>query len=92
MLFGHPSSSEAKSFKALLELFSEASGTSINASKSQLFFFNTPVSIQRNVARILGFTIAALPSKYLGAPLMVSSLKHVSWRTLLDKLEARLSS
>jgi len=28
----------------------------------------------------------------LGAPLMVSSLKHASWRTLLDKLEARLSS
>eukprot|EP00253_Pinus_taeda_P015416 PITA_15416 len=34
MLFGHPSSAEARSFKALLELFSEASGTSINASKS----------------------------------------------------------
>lgn len=92
MLFGHPSSSEAKSFKALLELFSEASGTSINASKSQLFFFNTPVSIQRNIAHILGFTIAVLPSKYLGAPLMVSALKNASWRMLLDKLEARLSS
>eukprot|EP00253_Pinus_taeda_P020881 PITA_20881 len=92
MLFGHPSSAEAKSFKALLELFSEASGTSINASKSQLFFFNTPIPTQRNIARILGFTIATLPSKYLGAPLMLSALKHASWRSLLDKLEARLSS
>eukprot|EP00253_Pinus_taeda_P009559 PITA_09559 len=92
MLFGHPSSLEAKAFKALLSLFSEASGTLINATKSQLFFFNTPISTQKNIARILGFTIAALPSKYLGAPLMVSTLKHASWRTLLDKLEARLSS
>eukprot|EP00253_Pinus_taeda_P011233 PITA_11233 len=82
----------AKSFKSFLSLFSEASGTSINASKSQLFFFNTPVSTQRNISRILGFSIAALPSKYLGAPLMASALKHASWRTLLDKLEARLSS
>eukprot|EP00253_Pinus_taeda_P023386 PITA_23386 len=92
MLFGHPSSLEAKAFKALLSLFSEGSGTSINANKSQLFFFNTPVSTQRNIARILGFSIAVLPSKYLGALLMVSALKHASWRTLLDKLEARLSS
>eukprot|EP00253_Pinus_taeda_P006641 PITA_06641 len=92
MLFGHPSSQEAKAFKSLRSLFSEASGTSINASKSQLFFFNAPVSTQRNIARILGFFIAALPSKYLGAHLMASALKHASWRMLLDKLEARLSS
>eukprot|EP00253_Pinus_taeda_P017014 PITA_17014 len=92
MLFGHPSSQEAKAFKSPLSLFSEASGTSINASKSQLFFFNSPVSTQRNIARILGFSIAVLPSKYLGAPLMASALKHASWRTLLDKLEAQLSS
>eukprot|EP00253_Pinus_taeda_P005215 PITA_05215 len=92
MLFGHSSSQEAKAFKSLFSLFSEASGTSINASKSQLFFFNTPVSTQCNIARILGFSIATLPSKYLGAPLMASALKHTSWGTLLDKLEARLSS
>jgi len=42
MLFGHPSSQEASVFKTLLSIFSNASGTSINASKSQLYFFNTP--------------------------------------------------
>eukprot|EP00253_Pinus_taeda_P002817 PITA_02817 len=35
---------------------------------------------------------AKLPSSYLGAPLIASILKHSSWRSLLDKLEARLSS
>eukprot|EP00253_Pinus_taeda_P015536 PITA_15536 len=79
-------------FKSLLTLYSDASGTSINASKSQLFFFNTPPSTQRNISRILGFTISHLPSKYLGAPLSDSAIKHASWRSLLDKLESKLSS
>jgi len=42
MLFGHPSSKEASALKSLLSLFSDASGTSINAAKSQLFFLSTP--------------------------------------------------
>lgn len=42
MLFGHPSSQEASVFKSLLSIFSDASSTSIDASKSQLYFFNTP--------------------------------------------------
>jgi len=92
MLFGHPSAQEASAFKSLLNLFSEASGTTINASKSQLFFFHTPTLTQRNVARILGFLIAVLPSKYLGAPPLESVIKHASWRSLLDHLETRLSS
>eukprot|EP00253_Pinus_taeda_P017956 PITA_17956 len=92
MLFGHPSSQEAYAFKDLLSLFSEASGTSINATKSQLFFFHTPASTQRNIARILGYSIATLPSKYLGAPLLDSAIKNASWITLIDKLESRLSS
>jgi len=92
MLFGHPSSQEAKAFKHILSLFYEASSTSINAFKSQLFFFNSPTSTQRNITRILGFSTVALPSKYLGAPLLDLAIKHASWRTLLDKLDSRLSS
>eukprot|EP00253_Pinus_taeda_P001588 PITA_01588 len=92
MLFGHPSVKEASAFNSLLSLFSEASGTSINAAKSQLFFFNTPPSTQRNIARVLGFTISHLPSKYLGAPLSDSVIKQVSWRSLPDKLDSKLSS
>jgi len=92
MLFGHPSSKEASALKSLLSLFSDASGTSINAAKSQLFFFSTPPSTQRHIARILGYPISHLPSKYLGAPLSNSAIKHASWRLLLDKLESKLST
>jgi len=90
MLFGHPSVQEARLLKTILSNFSEASRALINQVKSQIFFFNTPAPTQRAIARILGFTIASLPSKYIGAPLMASALKHSSWKDLLEKLEARL--
>eukprot|EP00253_Pinus_taeda_P012160 PITA_12160 len=91
MLFAHPSVQEARLLKDLLSTFSEASGALINRIKSQIFFFNTPVATQNSITQILGFTIAKLPSKYLGAPMIVSALKHASWTDLLDKFEAKLS-
>eukprot|EP00253_Pinus_taeda_P015835 PITA_15835 len=90
MLFGHPSVQEARSFKSIISNFSESSGALINKVKSEIFFFNTPPTTQRAIARILGFTIASLPSKYLGAPLFALALKHSSWSCLLEKLEAKL--
>jgi len=90
MLFAHPLVQEARLVKSILSTFSDASGALINRVKSQIFFFNTPASTQRAIEHILGFTSASLPSKYLGAPLMSSTLKHSSWKQLLEKLEARL--
>eukprot|EP00253_Pinus_taeda_P030690 PITA_30690 len=90
MLFGHPSVHEARAFKALL--FSEASSTTINTSKSQIFFFHTPIPTQRIITRIIGFSQAKLPSQYLGAPLIDSALKHASWDQLIEKMKSRLMS
>eukprot|EP00253_Pinus_taeda_P016954 PITA_16954 len=90
ILFGHPLVQEACILKSLLSNFSDASGALINRVKSQIFFFNTPAPTQKSIARILGFTIASLPSKYLRAPLIASALKHSSWKDLLENLEARL--
>eukprot|EP00253_Pinus_taeda_P008091 PITA_08091 len=56
-----------------------------------IFFFNTPPVVKSAIVRILGFPIATLPSKYLGAPLTVSAIKHSSWRNLIEKLESRLN-
>jgi hypothetical protein len=91
LLFGYPSVQEASCFKTLLNDFSEASGTNLNCSKSQIFFFHTPPSVKITVTRILGFPSASLPSKYLGALLTASAIKHSSWRSLLEKLESRLN-
>eukprot|EP00253_Pinus_taeda_P025694 PITA_25694 len=91
MLFGYPSVQEASRFKSLLNEFSEALGTSINNSKSQIFFFHTPPIFNHAVARILGFPTTTLPAKYLGAPLIASAIKHSSWHILIEKLESRLN-
>eukprot|EP00253_Pinus_taeda_P030654 PITA_30654 len=90
MIFGHPSVQEARALNSLLNIFSTASGACINRIKSQIFFFNTHPTTQRSIARILGFSIAPLPSTYLGAPLIESARKHSSWTILLEKLENRL--
>eukprot|EP00253_Pinus_taeda_P022503 PITA_22503 len=92
MLYGHPLVQEARQLKSLLADFSEASGAAINQSKFQIFFFHTPSAIQPAILRILKFTSAKLPSTYLGAPLIASNLKHSAWKSLLEKLEAKLSS
>eukprot|EP00253_Pinus_taeda_P025653 PITA_25653 len=91
MLFGHPSVQEARNLRDLLSIFSDATGALINQIKSQIFFFITPVTTQNSIAKILGFTIAKLPSKYLGAPMIASALKHAAWTDLLDNFEAKLS-
>lgn len=90
MRFGHPSVNEARTSKVLLDTFPAASGTTINTTKSQFFFFNTPITTQRIIARIISFSQAKLPSQYLGAPLIDYTLKHVSWHQLLEKMDSRL--
>ena len=60
--------------------------------KSHILFFNAPNITQRNIVRILVFSIATLPTKYLGDPLTDTTIKHSSWFELLDKLERKLSS
>eukprot|EP00253_Pinus_taeda_P016963 PITA_16963 len=91
MLYGYPSAQEDSCLKSLLNDFSEASGTQVNNSKSQIFFFHTPPSVKSAVSRILGFETASLPSTYLGAPLTASAIKQPAWRTLLEKLDSKLN-
>ena len=54
-LMGEPTLQEARTLKSILENFAATSRTSINERKSQIFFFNTPLRIQLNIARELGF-------------------------------------
>lgn len=68
MLFVHQLVQEACQYKSLLTNFSDASRARIDKAKSQIFFFHTLAVTQASIARILGFTIASLPSKYLGRP------------------------
>ena len=91
-LMGSPTLREAKTLKSILDKFAATSGTSINETKSQIFFFNTPLRIQLTITREMGFQHNSLPTKYLGIQLFENSLKKVHWNNLLAALDHRLSS
>jgi hypothetical protein len=55
MLLENLTVGEAKQIKQVLNDFMEASGISINQGKSQLFFLNTPLTIQAHLKDILGY-------------------------------------
>jgi hypothetical protein len=44
------------------------------------------------MATLLGFQPSSLPTKYLGAPLLLKALHNPSWEEIMAKLEAKLSS
>jgi hypothetical protein len=73
-------------------VFGEASGVEINHSKSMIFFFNTNLTIQRNLANILGFELKALPTKYLGISLTDKAYKMSTWEGIINKLEERVKN
>jgi hypothetical protein len=88
---GVPTVREALRIKSIINLFCEASGMDVNLSKSQIFFFNTPVEIQHHLTLLLGFTRSTLPSTYLGIPLIDNPLRNLSWDSLLSKFRKKLS-
>ena len=89
MFHNTPSAKEAKGFKAILNLFSQASGMDLNLDKSSICFFNMHVAVQRHLTNILGFKIRSLPSKYLGIPLTDKPWQKIHWEHLLSKLTNR---
>lgn len=75
MLFCIVSLREFKRMKDILDLFMEASGTQTNKEKSCAYFFNTTGNVKTYLARVLGFKEGELPTKYLGIPLAIKTLK-----------------
>ena len=80
MLMGPSTIQEARGLKEGSDIFLEASGLKINKDESQVYFFNTPKITKRNILIILEFSEGAFPSKYLGAPLVESTIRKISWK------------
>ena len=74
-----------------MNTFLEASSLEINKEKYQTYFINTPRITKRSILKILEFSEGSLPSKYLGAPLAKSTIKQISWKDLLDKINKKLN-
>ena len=67
-----------------------AAGTKVILAKSKIFFFNTDISIQRNLSRILGFQRDMLLSGYLGVPLTDKPLSKAIWEPVTNKLQDKI--
>jgi hypothetical protein len=92
MLLNTPTAQEENKLSSILNDFSEASGTTFNLEKSQLFFFNTPVAIQQHISQLLTILVYTLPTQYLGLPLSDSTALNLSWDSLLLSISNRLST
>lgn len=90
MLQGIPTVKEDLAYKQILNDFAMASGMEVNLSNSKIFFFNTNISIQRNISRILGFQRESLPSKYLGVPLTAKPLHKGILEPVINKLQDKI--
>jgi len=90
MLQGTPTVKEARAFKQILNEFALVAHTKVSLTKSKIFFFNTDISIQRNLSRILGFQRESLPAKYLGVPLTDKPLHKEIWEPVLNKLKEKI--
>jgi len=90
MLHGTPIVTESKAFKQILSEFAREVGTEVSLTKSNIFFFNTDISIQINLSRILGFQRESLPVKYLGVPLTDKLLHKDIWEPVLNKLKDKI--
>jgi len=86
MLLGVPMVKESLAYKQILCDFSMATSMEVNLSKSKIFFFNTNITIQRNISRILGFQREIIPSKYLGVPLTDKPLHRSIWEMVINNM------
>jgi hypothetical protein len=87
MMMGSPTAKEAQKINCILKDFCDASDSSISLENSQIFFFNTPLSIQNHITRLLGFSWSSLSSNYLGVPLI-----NNSYDSLINSLHTHLKS
>jgi hypothetical protein len=89
-LMNIPTMQEANKLISILSDFSEASNTTFNLAKSQLFFFNTPEAIQQHLSQFLNTLVYTLLSRYLGLPLSDSIAINISWDSLLLSISNHL--
>ena len=70
IFFVEGSMAAAEKFSALLDMFSDFSGLSLNRAKSTFIGFGMFVEERDRCARILATPTGSLPIRYLGLPLV----------------------
>ena len=80
----------AEKVSALLDLFSDFSGLSLNRAKSTFIGFGMSAEERDRCARILDTPAGSLPIRYLGLPLVEGRITTREWQPVLETMERRL--
>lgn len=89
-LTGEASEQEARLMKKTLEIYGKIPGQKIFWAKSEIFFFNTPISRRMAICRILNIKQGSLPSRYLGIPLFQGRNKSDVWKGLVERSSGKV--
>ena len=80
----------AEKVSALLDMFSDFSGLSLNQAKSTFIGFGMSAEERDRCARILATPAGSLPIRYLGLPLVEGQMTIREWQPVLEAMERRL--
>ncbi|XP_071699638.1 uncharacterized protein [Rutidosis leptorrhynchoides] len=89
-LFSHANTNSVSIIAATLEEFKQCSGLAPSMEKSMAFFANVSQIIKNAILTILPFDEGKLPVRYLGVPLVSSSLLHHGCKVLVDRVRCKI--
>lgn len=75
-----------------LIIFSETSGLTTNAGKSNIFSVNMKKQCLDDICELTGYAKGTLPFKYLGVPISSKRLSTVDCEMLVDKMVSRIKT
>ena len=92
VFMGEWSTQNVTNLIGLLRCFYVISGLKINVSKSKILGLGVDVLESRGMAEVLGCGVADLPFSYLGVPVGCNMSRVNSWKPVVDKFKAKLST
>ncbi|XP_062089485.1 uncharacterized mitochondrial protein AtMg01250-like [Humulus lupulus] len=90
ILFCKGSLSAVSIFKEALGKFSEATGLSINASKSHIYFSGVNAAERRVIAQAIQLPEGTFPLRYLGVPMRPTKWKHEDCEIIVHRIRLKL--
>lgn len=92
MVFYQGDARAARCITATLQRFGETSGLFTNATKSVIFLGGVSTEEKELLLRVSGMSEGEFPVRYLGIPLHQRALHIEDYRSLLQKVNNRLSN
>jgi hypothetical protein len=84
-----------KNIKCLMQVFnsySEVSGQLVSFEKSKLFTGAMTPNRSRNLARLSGFSLGAIPFNYLSCPIFQGRPRRAHFQAIVDRIKVKLAT